>query len=386
MAHRENKASIKLRSKATKNGGRSLYLDIYHKGVRRYEFLQLYLLPETSRGAKSENRSTLQLAEAVLAKRIIEAQNSQYGFHSYERTGADFYQYMEQAAIRRQKHGVSTQRIAHDLKGKLVAYCNRSSLPFSMIDKQFVIGFLDFLRTPKAVGKSGVSVSNNGVLKEATVRRYYNMLNATLRSAVRDEIIPTNPTDKIPTSYLPKPEATERSYLTEDELRKLYATHTQIKDSTREMFLFGCATGLRFSDIATLQWQHISEDDDGTLILKKKQVKTQNAVSFPLSKAAVALMPAKRGKPTGFIFGDGKLFPKPNNRSIDGWAKLAGIDKHISFHTSRHTFATLALTKGVDLYTVSKMLGHSSIAQTQIYAKIIDDTKKKAVGLMPTFD
>jgi integrase len=386
MSHRENKAGIKLRSKATKNGGRSLYLDIYQRGIRRYEFLHLYLLPETSREAKSENRNTMQLAEAILAKRIVETKNSQYGFHSYERTGADFYQYMEQAALRRQKHGCTTHRISQDLKNKLVAYCHRDPLPFAMIDKPFIIGFLDFMHTKKAVGKTGVSASSNGVLKGSTIRRYYNMLNATLRCAVRDEIIPFNPTDKIPLSYLPRSEQPEKGFLTEEELRKLYATHTKIKGSTREMFLFGCATGLRFSDIATLQWMHIKEEEDGTLMLKKEQMKTQNVVSFPLSRAAIALLPAKKGKPTDFVFGDGKLFPRPNNKSLERWAKAAGIDKHVSFHTSRHTFATLALTKGVDLYTVSKMLGHKDIKQTQIYAKILDTSKKKAVDLMPTFD
>lgn len=386
MNKNEMKASVKLRTKPTKNGGKSLYLDIYHNGVRRYEFLHLYLLPDDSREAKVTNRNTMKLAEAILAKRIIEFQNSQFGFHSYERTASDFYQYMEQAALRRQKHGRTTHRIAQDLKNKLVAYSHRDPLPFAMIDKPFVIGFLDYMHSRKAVGKTGVSASNNGVLKESTIRRYYNMLNATLRSAVRDEIIPMNPTDKIPLSYLPKAEQTEKSYLTEDELRKMYATHTKIKGKTREMFLFGCATGLRYSDIATLQWMHIEEDADGMLTLKKEQMKTRNVVSFPLSRAAIALLPSKKGKPADYVFGDGRLFPRPNNKSLERWAKQAGIDKHVSFHTSRHTFATLALTKGIDLYTVSKMLGHKDIKQTQVYAKIVDDTKRKAVELLPTFE
>ena len=71
---------------------------------------------------------------------------------------------------------------------------------------------------------------------------------------------------------------------------------------------------------------------------------------------------------------------------IKPWCKHAGIDKRVSFHTARHTFATLALTQGVDLYTVSKLLGHKTIQATQIYAKIVDEKKKAAMELLPTIE
>jgi site-specific recombinase XerD len=69
--------------------------------------------------------------------------------------------------------------------------------------------------------------------------------------------------------------------------------------------------------------------------------------------------------------------------SIKAWVKKAGIDKAISFHTARHTFATLSLSSGADLYTVSKLLGHRNLATTQIYAKIIDTKKSEAVAMLP---
>jgi len=71
------------------------------------------------------------------------------------------------------------------------------------------------------------------------------------------------------------------------------------------------------------------------------------------------------------------------NDTLQHWAKVAGITKHISFHAARHTHATMMLTLGADLYTVSKLLGHKNIATTQIYAKIVDKKKEEAIGLIP---
>ena len=70
------------------------------------------------------------------------------------------------------------------------------------------------------------------------------------------------------------------------------------------------------------------------------------------------------------------------NRTLKSWAKRAGITKAVTLHTARHTYATMLLTKGADLYTVSKLLGHSEVATTQIYAKIVDSKKAEAVNLL----
>lgn len=383
MEKSESKSTIRLRSKSMKNGGQSLYLDIYHLGVRRYEFLHLYLLPETSREAKVENRNTMRLAEAIKSKRIVECQNGQFGFSSFERVNMDFYEYLERLSKASQKHGSTTTQLAGTLAKKMKSYTGRNVLPFAMIDKQFILGFLDFLRTPKAYNRTH-PVKKVRTLKPNAVKRYYCILNTTLNRAVRDDIIPLNPICKIPMEFIPKKEVAEKSYLTEDELRKLYQTPTKMRGQGREKFLFGCATGLRHSDIDTLRWEDITIVEDGTYVLKKKQVKTGRVVEFPMSKAAIALLPKSKER-KGLVFTQ-RVSRTTTNRSIERWAKRAGIGKHVSFHTSRHTFATLALSKGIDLYTVSKMLGHTNITQTQVYAKILDTSKRKAVELLPTFD
>lgn len=73
------------------------------------------------------------------------------------------------------------------------------------------------------------------------------------------------------------------------------------------------------------------------------------------------------------------------NAFLKRWAKHVGINKNITFHCSRHSFATLAINSGVDLYVVSKLLGHTNIQTTQVYAKIVDESKNKAIDLLPDF-
>lgn len=114
--------------------------------------------------------------------------------------------------------------------------------------------------------------------------------------------------------------------------------------------------------------------------VEAKQIKTQRIVYIPLSSNALAQLP-KRKK------GQYKVFDLPNRMAIceyvHKWVKKAGIQKHISFHCARHTYATLLLTYGANIYTVSSLLGHTNVITTQIYAKIIDDNKRKTVDLIP---
>jgi integrase/recombinase XerD len=107
--------------------------------------------------------------------------------------------------------------------------------------------------------------------------------------------------------------------------------------------------------------------------------KTKDELELPLNKKAIQLIPPK-------TFDEDRLFPvytnQPMNRYLQKAADLAQIPKNISFHCSRHTFATMLLSKGADITTVSKLLGHQSLKTTMIYAKILPQTKRKAVDLL----
>ena len=145
----------------------------------------------------------------------------------------------------------------------------------------------------------------------------------------------------------------------------------------KRAFLFACYTGLRKSDVYSLKWKNV-HDKCVSLRIKK----THDPVTIPLSATAMKYLGPREGD-------DEFVFKAKSDRQASEdllkWAKNAGVNKHVTFHVSRHTFATLALTYGADIYTVSKLLGHKNLATTQIYAKIVDKKKEEAVNLIPDF-
>lgn len=146
----------------------------------------------------------------------------------------------------------------------------------------------------------------------------------------------------------------------------------------KNAFLFGCFTGLRFGDIQNLKWMDIKDGN-----LRISQNKTKGMAYIPLNVNAhkiLQLQPRSRK----YIF---DLFEHNSsvNRTLKKLIKKTGIDKEVSFHSSRHTFATLLISSGANIYTVSKLLGHKDIQSTLVYAKVIDEEKDKAVNDMPSF-
>ena len=176
---------------------------------------------------------------------------------------------------------------------------------------------------------------------------------------------------------------TYRSFLTIDEIRKLAAAPCRNPDVKRA-FLFSCYTGLRFSDVKALTWANVRDDS-----IDFRQQKTQGMEYLPLPVAARKILYVKKGAQV-LPVQTNRIFSLPDKTTtgehLKKWCKEAGMTKRITFHTSRHTFATLALSQGADLYTVSKLLGHKDISTTQIYAKIVDQKKKDAVALLPDIE
>lgn len=169
MGNKSNKSSnkmekqkepIRLRKKQLANGNTSLYLDIYYNEKRDYEFLKMYLVPEKTKADKERNRQTLQLANSVKAKRIIEMQNGVYGFNSAFKLDVNFIDYYSSLTEKRKKedsngnHGNWDSAMKHLLK-----YC-KASTTFREIDEDFYKGFKEYLET-KARTKSGVPLSQN---------------------------------------------------------------------------------------------------------------------------------------------------------------------------------------------------------------------------------
>ena len=377
------KEPVRLRIKNLKNGNRSLYLDIYINGVRKYEFLNLYLIPERSKADKTVNESTMRLATSIKAKRTVAIQNGRYDFSTPVTDGeADLLKYIERYGKIVQRHGQASQKRAKCVSGKLMEYTGKSRLPMKAVDTDFLRGFLTFLRTTKSVGGHG----KNGkpkLLTTNTIHTYFVFLVAVLKRAYKDRLIVCDPSDRLYTEERTKKEFVQMAYLTEEEFKALQSTRCR-NQYVADIFTFSCLTGLRYSDVVSLMWSDVSKDEKGTYRLRKMQVKTVHVVEFPLPPSAVAIMMKYKG-------GDGLVFGKKFSHAtvttqVRNWCRAAGISKHITFHSARHTFATLLLTKGADLYTVSKLLGHTNIGSTQIYAEVVEQSKKQAIDLLESLE
>lgn len=363
---------VKLRRRTTKDGGASLYLEIAGNGNRTYEFLRLYLVPERTRIDRIRNAETLRTAEAAKAQRIIELQNTAHGFsNSRTRGKTGFVRYITEKA---KEGGVSTNGTYYELIYHLNAYSPQIAV--QDINRQFLRGFIQYLRTVR-------NRQTGGGLAPNTVWTICNKLNVFLNKAVRDDLIQVNPYHALELSERPKKEPVPRSYLTADELRRLADTDSgERRTDVKRAFLFCCFCGLRYSDASALRWCDIRTLSDGTIQAEIRQKKTRQPLYLPLSRNARKWLPERGDEPD-----TAPVFRLPTlgmcSRTLAKWCRVAGISKRITYHCARHTAATLFLAYGADIYTVSKLLGHTDVRTTQIYAKVMDENKRKAVDAIP---
>ena len=368
------KEPIRLRFKKLANGNQSIYLDIYRNGVRTYEFLKLYIIPENTPFAKMQNEQTMQAANAIKAQRIIDLANGEAGIRPTSKARILFVdwidQYAEKAKLSHKGNGYIS--MLSSVKFQLLAYMGNTAKTklLQVVDEEFCIGFLNHLKTIKTtVGKP---------LSGTTIYHYSRWLKDILNRAVADELITRNPIDKlIQNKEMPTRPEVQMDYLTIDEVKTLMQTPLK-QTIIKQAFLFACFTGLRISDVRNLQWGNIKTDGD-TMRFEIIMKKTDTPLAGKIPNIAKEWMPEPTDSP--FVFAN---LPTASNIDtvIRRWVAQSGIKKHVTFHTARHTFATMGLTLGTDLYTVSKLLGHKSIATTQVYAQIIDKKKDEASDLL----
>ena len=383
------KEPVRIRFKQLSNGNQSIYLEYYTGdvirkenyvgGKRKYEFLKLYLIPERTREDKAKNEATLALAKAIQSKRIVEVQNDAHGFQNTNKSRVNLLDYLENIGKQSAEQGsrnyartvLNTVRALRLFRGDYIA--------FRDVDKEFLSEFTDFLRQMPKASKYGV-LKTGGRLSNNSVVSYYGTLRTAINRAYKEGIITVNPTKEFDFASKVRQEPSRREYLTIDELKTLINTECR-HEIVKRAFLFSCLCGLRVSDIRKLRWCDLQRNGVRVRIEITMQ-KTKEPLYLPISDEALKWLP-ERGEANDSDF----IFPLTHegtvNDTLQHWAKVAGITKHISFHVARHTHATMMLTLGADLYTVSKLLGHKNIATTQIYAKIVDKKKEEAIGLIP---
>lgn len=372
----QTKEAVRLRIKPLKNGNQSLYLDTYYKGVRKYEFLRIYLIPEQNKEARKLNRHSLQLANLIRIRRLAEIQDTLYvKGQNLDMAYTDFLAFIDSFAL---SHRLAYRSLCRALKHHLIGY-KGNRIRFSDVNKEFLVGFYHYLNT--ACARGHVSKCQSRLLSQGTRWNYFNVLSRLLNKATREGYLTANPMHDLLPDERPRRAEPKKTFLTIDEVRLLAATPLSLRPQVRQAFLFSCLCGLRFSDVKRLQWSDLQTDSFGQTLAVLVQQKTATRLYLPISGEAMKQLPADAPR-KGLVFShlpDASYTQKLLNK----WAFTARLSKHITFHVARHTFATMSLTYGAELYTISKLLGHSNIRTTQIYADVISEKKREAVNSIP---
>ena len=369
---------ISLRTKKIKNGKFSLFIEFYKghyidkNGINKYdrdfEYLKLYPLenPSTT-DEKRKNKEIYELAEKILSIRKAEFYQGKFKLKNDKKGQISFMDYYTR--LKEDRFETKANYGNWDAAQKHIEkYCPPHK-QLKDIDTDFVKGFKRYLNT-KAKTKSGTPLSQNSKYT------YFNKFKAALREAYTENYLEENVLRSV--KGFEQGEST-REYLTYSELQAL--TQAECKYPVlKNAFIFSCLTGLRWSDIDKLRWSEVRDEDTGSRIIFR-QKKTDGLEYLYVSEQSRNLL-GKRANESDRVF-RGLKYGAVYNTEILRWCMKAGITKHITFHSARHTNAVLLLENGADIYTVSKRLGHREIHTTEIYTKIIDEKMKEAANLIP---
>ncbi|MCB0553026.1 MAG: site-specific integrase [Phaeodactylibacter sp.] len=355
-----------LREKKISKGRKSLYLDFYPairhpktgKETRR-EFLGLYIFEKPRNPFETQhNKSTRAIAENIRNKQYQEIQNGTYGFQSDAKKKKSFIDFFKQLTDQRY-----TSKGNYDNWLSSYRYFSEyfdNNLTMGDLSVQTLNEYRDYLL--------GLDLAQN------TKHTYFNKVKAAVKQAFKNGHISENYASQAEGI---KAEETKREFVTLDELKQLAKTECD-NPVLKKAFLFSALTGLRFIDCQLLRWKDLQQNSKGEYFIRYRQKKTKGQETLPLPLSARELLGEAR-EPEQPVF-KGLTYSAWQNVKLREWVMRAGIRKKITFHCARHSFATIQLTLGTDIYTVSKLLGHRELKTTQIYAKIIDQKKTEAMN------
>lgn len=373
---------VTLRQKKISKGRKSLYLDFYppipHPETgepTRREFLGLYIFekPKTPID-KIHNAETLKIGESIRQKRE-NFLNKPEIYSEYEKEQLRKKELGEQCFIEYFRKLANKRKASnHDNWVSALNYIEaftNGKLKFADLNEKFLEDFKEYLLTTKSNRSNKTTLSQNSAVS------YFNKVKAALKQAYKDGILQTDLNAKISPI---KAAETRREYLTIEELNKLVKTPCN-NDLLKRAALFSALTGLRFSDIQKMVWGELEYIEGQGYFLNFNQKKTKGVEVLPISEQAYSFTEGTenpKDMPQDKPVFEGLKYSAYHNKHLFQWIGAAGITKDITFHCFRHTFATLQLFNGTDIYTVSKMLGHKDLKTTQVYAKIVDEAKRKA--------
>lgn len=238
-------------------------------------------------------------------------------------------------------------------------------IPLKKLNYAFIVDFEQYIRTYRPATRMGCA--NNGTMK------HMERLKKMSRLAVKLEWLEKDPFINFKLRF----EKVERQFLTEGELQLIEETSFKVPSTQqiKDLFVFACYTGLSFIDVQELNADHLVKGMDGNDWLFTKRAKTDEPLKIPLLPKAKEIIDKYKDDPS--LFENGRLLPMYSNpminRTLKDIATACGIRKKVTFHVARHTFATaITLSNGVPIETVSKLLGHTKLSTTQIYARVVE--------------
>lgn len=381
---------VTLRQKPISGNRQSLYLDFYPPTkhpetgeLTRREFLSKYIFGKLDKEGNLDKKvhrklhplqqihdeNTITIAKQIkvgrqniLDKPEIYTDHEKQQLKIKEKGEQNFVTYFKKLADKRKGGNSDNWLSAYNYLETFTG----GHLKFADLDETFCNDFKEYLQTTKSNKSKAATLSQNSTVS------YFNKLKATLKQAYKDGYLQQDLNAKVEPI---KAAETRRNFLTLEEVNSLVKTDCKNLLMKRAA-LFSILTGLRISDIQKLQWSELHHSKANGYFIQFRQEKTEGEEMLPISEQAYSLL-GERGKPTDKIF-QGLKYSAYENKYLYQWIKDAGITKKITFHSFRHTFACLQLANGTDIYTLSKMLGHRELKTTQIYAKVIDQTKRTA--------
>ncbi|ACF14660.1 integrase family protein [Chloroherpeton thalassium ATCC 35110] len=337
--------SIVLRTKNLTSGKISYYLDVHANGKRFYEFLDIQ--------ADADDAEARAQAEDMMRKRLTELEEYPENFAQTFKRRSNFVAYFEKHAQEKPK----TEKAWRNTLKYLKQFS--SQISFAGIDEEWLEKFKAFLLE---------RVSPN------TAHTYFSKIKAALRKAVKEGILSLDPAAHVPNIKKNQP---ERVFLSEDELARLQRTPCK-NENVRLAFLFACFTGLNLQSLETLTWKNIKKSSHDYCFIELGQKIPSGIDSLPVTLEAEQVL-NQVSKANGIVEAlsrsDEPIFLLPSRTEIqnclNSWAKEASLEKRISFQVSRHTYAIRSLSNEMDLYTLSKFLGHKTIGVTKIYQDML---------------
>lgn len=334
----------------------SVTFDIRHNGIRTQKRIKGIEYPNNTYTAaeREDKKAKKEIIKKMVAKMQLDSLYTDFMLDNGYELSKNFFDYATE--FMKRKAPISEIRTYRAVTNSFKKWCGKENMPCGSITETMMIEFKDYLEAKH----KGISAHN-----------YFKKLKRMIKEATTAKYFKSNPAENIINK---KCKTAEKDTLTISDVRILVSTecaNLQVKNA----FLFCCLTGLRFCDVKLLKWCNIK---DGCMDIV--QTKTKERLLIQLRADTLKLM----GEPKTV---NELIFNLPTHtgclKHLKQWVKDAEIEKHITWHCARHSYATNLLEQEVDILTVSKLLGHKSILQTQTYLRVSDLKKLSAINIIP---